>query len=86
MGDSLLMHLCGNQLEVGQRQKGIGSVGRLVLLAYMVGCLTICETCMFCPLSGRVNHCFSCPRVIGLIQWLWFGEYGFSIVGIGVIL
>ena len=75
-----------------QPKGGVGSVGRLLLLAYLGGCLTISETCMSCPLSGRVSHCFSCPCVIGLVEWLcllaffWCGEYGFSIVGVGVIL
>ena len=35
-GDSLLMRLCGNLLEVGSQAKGVGSVDRLLLLAYMV--------------------------------------------------
>ena len=121
MCDVLLMHLYGNLLEVGHRQRGVGRVGRLLLLPYLGDCLTICETCMSyslsgrvshcflcprvigliewlcetcmsCPLSGRVSHCFSCPHMIGLIEWLcllaffWCGEYGFSIVGVGVIL
>ena len=42
MDDSLLMHLCGKLLEVGHRQRGVGSVVRLLLLAYLDGCLTIC--------------------------------------------
>ena len=51
-GDSLLIHLCRNLLKVGLQAKGVGSVGRLLLLAYMGGCLTICEACPPCPLSG----------------------------------
>ena len=45
-------------------------MGRLLLPAYMGSCLTIFKTCLSCILSGRVGHCFSCPRVIGLIEWL----------------
>ena len=41
---------------------------RLLLLAYMGGCLTIHETCPPCLLSGRVSHCFLCPLMIGLIN------------------
>ena len=47
MGDFLLMHLCGNLLEVGHSQMGVGDVGRFLLLACMDGSLTICEKCIF---------------------------------------
>ena len=71
-GDSLLMHLCGNLLEVGHRQKGGGiqGVDRLLLPAYMGGCLSICKTYLSCELSEGVSHYFSGPRMIGLIEWL----------------
>ena len=92
MGDFLLMYLCGNLLEVGHRQMGVGDVGRFLLLACMDGYLTICEKCMSCSLIGRVRHCFSCPCLIGLIErffllaCFWCGEYNFGIVEVGVIL
>ena len=53
---------------------------RLLLLAYMGGCLTIFKTCLSYILSGGVSRCFSCPCVIGLMKWLcllaffWFSE------------
>ena len=45
-------------------------MGRLLLPAYVGGCLTIFKTCLSCALSGGVSDCFSCPHVIGLIEWL----------------
>ena len=45
----------------------VGSLGRLLLLAYMCGCLTICETFLPCPPSGWLSHFFPCPLMIGLI-------------------
>ena len=42
MGDSLLTQLCGKLLEVDQRQRGVGNVVRLLLVAYLDDCLTIC--------------------------------------------
>ena len=51
-------------------KSGVGDVGRLLLLACMGGCLTIFTTFLSCILSGGVSHCFSGPRVIGLIEWL----------------
>ena len=90
--DSLLMpvrEICWRWVH---RQRGVGSVGRLLILAYMGGCLTICQTCLPCPPSGCVNHCFLCPLMNGLIAlfclltFFWCGEYGFSTVGVGVTL
>ena len=58
--------------------------------AYMGNCLTIWQTCLPCPPSGRVSPCIPCPLIIGLMVVLltFFGcdEYGFSTVGVGVIL
>ena len=69
-----------------QPKGGVGSVGRLLLLAYLGGCLTISETCMSCPLSGRVSHCFSCPCVIGLIEWLCLMAFFFGVVSMVLVL
>ena len=52
------------------QKRGVGGVGGLLLPACVGGCLTIFKTCLSCILSGGVSHCFSCPRVIGLIKWL----------------
>ena len=48
-GDSLLMRLCGNLLEVGSKAKG-GRCGQIAP-AGLHGWLPICETCLPCPLS-----------------------------------
>ena len=59
-GDSLLMRLYGNLLEVGSKAKG-GRCGQIAP-AGLHGWLPICETCLPCPLSGCLSDCFSCPR------------------------
>ena len=57
--------------------------------AFMGSCLAICQTCLPCPPSGWVSHCFPCSLMIGLIVvllaffWVW---YGFSTVVVGLIL
>ena len=68
-GDSLLMHLCGNLLELGSKAKGGRRCGQIAPADLHVW-LPICETCLPCPLSGCLSDCFSCPRMIGLIEWL----------------
>ena len=55
----------------------------------MGSCLTICEICLPCPFIGWVSPCVPFRLMIGLMMILLFegyGEYGFSTVGVGVIL
>ena len=64
---SLLMNMCGKLLEVGHRQRGFVSVGKLLLLVHIGGCMTICEMYLSCPLSRRVSNCLPFSDMIGLI-------------------